>query len=100
MENKGKKNDEGKAMMGLIPLSLLQGVARVYEYGLKKYGLNNWTRFESNEEERRRFTSALLRHLSEYQTDSNAIDEESGLPHADHIAWNAIMLIYLKENGE
>lgn len=86
MNNQAVKKDNGKPQLNLVPLELLIPFARVREFAVNKYGLNGIEAWRSIGEER--LFAALLRHSIEYQKDVNAIDQESGLPHAYHIAVN------------
>lgn len=84
------KLDEGKPQMNLVPLEMMEPLARVREFAVKKYdrdGIEAWR--EISEE---RILAALLRHIVTYQKDHKALDEESGLPSAYHIAMNAVFL--------
>lgn len=95
------KKDKGKTPMHLLPLADLEPVARVYEFGCKKYSENSWRKIEATDENINRIFSALMRHLAEWQEKrvkgEEAIDEESGLTTISHVAWNAIMLLHLEE---
>lgn len=71
----GNKNDaaEGKPDMSLLPLDILAHVARPYEYGLIKYGRNNWRKgFDTN-----RSIAAALRHISAWQDKGEDYDQEA-----------------------
>lgn len=78
----------------------LEGVAKVYEFGMKKYGYLNWTKFDATDENRLRFLSAFFRHFFRYLSNRESKDEESGINHLHHAIWNVIMLIYLSEETE
>lgn len=90
------KADAGKPRLGLVPTYHLDGVAKVREFGNKKYGdPQNWKTVEPE-----RYIDSMLRHLKHWQEDPNAIDEESGLSSWDHFMTNAIFLSYfIKECG-
>lgn len=90
-----------------IPLWALQGVSRVFGYGAKRYDPGNWL-LASRETTRQAlddYLSAALRHIAALQepglteeatdallTDFAELDEESGLPHIDHILCGLMML--------
>ena len=83
------KSDEGKIRPTLVPVSLVRAVARVREFGTRKYGdPENWRSVEPQ-----RYRDALCRHLLAYLEDPESRDEESGLPHLWHLACNAAFLI-------
>lgn len=86
----GKKFDNQKPKMGMVfnhfKKALLE-VGKTGTYGNKKYSPDeywdyNWEQLDNGYE---RYTDALVRHLLQEGADS-----ESGLPHAAHVAWNAL----------
>lgn len=90
MGQRGVKLDNSKPLLYVILKQFpnaLSLVAKCSEYGHNKYketdaDWQNWSRLDDGEF---RYSNALMRHLSE---DND--DEESGLPHAAHVAWNAL----------
>lgn len=88
-----------KVPLDLLPLHALQGVARVFGYGAKKYARWNWYAAD-DADIGNRYVGGLLRHLCAIQNPSGefdfaslaARDEESGLPHIDHAICGLIML--------
>lgn len=96
-----------KAPLGMVPLRALKGVARVLQYGARKYAPGNFLEASLVNGAGERYASAALRHLSDMQ-DLNGlftleglgeIDDESGLPQLDHVLTGLIMLraILVKE---
>jgi len=83
----GKKFDEGKLRMDLIPPAAIYGLAKVLSYGSEKYGDRNW---EKGIDPGRIFAAAQ-RHLWAYWSGEDT-DEESGLSHLDHAACNIAFL--------
>jgi hypothetical protein len=95
--SEGRKDDQGKARLDLIPVKPLLGLAEVLSHGADKYGQDNWRHVK---DARRRYYSAALRHLFAWW-DGELIDEESGLPHLDHVLANIVFLReYKKEKDE
>ena len=89
------KADSGKPQLTLVPRQILFDIARVREYGTKKYGApDNWKKVEIQ-----RYRDAAFRHLCAYLDDPQGKDEESGLPHLAHLACNIAFLCEL-ENKE
>lgn len=87
------KSDTGKAQLSLVPSRVIYAIARVREYGTKKYGnKDNWKNVP-----KRRYRDALYRHLLSYLDDPDGRDEESGLPHLWHIACNVAFLCEQEE---
>ena len=85
----GAKMDAGKNRLGLVfnGFSLaLQAVGAVGTYGANKYTKEGWKAVPGAKE---RYTDALLRHLFK-EFNGEALDQDSGLSHAAHLAWNAL----------
>jgi hypothetical protein len=65
----------------------LNGLANVFAYGAQKYARDNWMKgFPYSQ-----LVDSLMRHLLAYYNGEDR-DSESGLPHVDHILWNALIL--------
>ena len=93
------KADTGKAPVSLVPTGIIWAIARVRDYGLKKYpktGREGWKNIDKN-----RIRDAFLRHVLRYIDDPEGVDEESGLPHRAHAACNLAFLCELEgdKNG-
>ena len=90
----GMKNDNGKIRPALVINSMalaMQAIAEVGTYGAEKYSADNWMQVEDGIE---RYTDAMYRHLLD-EAAGEALDDESGLMHAAHAAWNAIARLEL-----
>ena len=90
MEHQAVKKDNGKPQLNLVPLEILEPLARVREFAVKKYGkdgIEAWREISDD-----RILAALLRHTVAYQKDPKALDAESGLPAIYHVAINAAFL--------
>jgi hypothetical protein len=86
--NESAKADTGKVRPTLVPTSLMYAVAKVREYGCKKYkDPENWRKVEPQ-----RYKDALYRHWLAYLS-GEKYDEESGLSHLWHLACNVAFLI-------
>lgn len=86
------KTDNGKIRPTLVPTEAIRAIAEVREYGVNKYGdSENWKDVEPE-----RYRDALCRHLLDYLDDPTSIDQESGLPHINHILCNAAFLSVLE----
>jgi hypothetical protein len=88
IDGQAQRINDGKPRMDLVPVSMMNALARVLTYGAKKYDADNW---------RRGFKysvpyACLLRHLTQWW-DGEDRDKESGLSHLDHVAANLAMLI-------
>lgn len=84
------KADHGKPQLNLVPLEILEPLALVREFAVKKYGMDGIEAWREISDDR--LLAALLRHTVAYQKDHSAMDEESGLPTAYHIAVNGAFL--------
>ena len=89
----GVKHDGGKERAHLVlsgfSRALLE-VAQVGTYGAAKYTDNGW---ESVPNGFARYSDAMLRHILAESKGKH--DEESGLLHAAHAAWNALARLEL-----
>lgn len=75
----GIKHDTGKPDLSHISLELAEVVARVREFGAKKYARNNWRiGFKYT-----RSVAAALRHVMAFN-EGQDLDPESGLSHIGH----------------
>ncbi len=95
-ENQTAKADQGKARLTLVPRKILYDVARIREYGNRKYGdPDNWKTVEPW-----RYRDAMMRHMCAYLDDPKSVDEESGLPHLWHLACNVAFLCEMEDFEE
>jgi len=85
------KETAGKLNLTLVPRKIITAIARVREYGNKKYGTANPNNWKANP--RQQYNEAAFRHFIAYLDDNESIDKESGLPHLHHLACNIAFLI-------
>lgn len=98
MNKEEAKEYTGKINYCLVPRRLLTAVARIREYGNRKYasgGSDNWKKVEPA-----RWREAAFRHFLAYLDDPLGMDEESGLPHLWHLACNIAFLCELDKPVE
>lgn len=89
------KFDSGKPRPTLVPVSLIDAVTAIREYGCQKYNdPDNWKRVEPQ-----RYKDAAYRHWLSYIKGCYT-DPESGLPHLWHCACNLAFLIEMEANIE
>ena len=76
---------------GKVPYSYLTdlpkalgSLCRVFEFGAAKYARDNWKKGLYPQE----LLDSALRHIMAHRTE--ALDEESKLPHLAHAVWNSI----------
>lgn len=86
------KFDQGKPQLTLVPRQIIFDIAKIREYGVKKYkDPDNWKRVSVE-----RYRDATFRHFMAYLDDPYGVDEESGLPHLAHLACNIAFLCELQ----
>ena len=96
MNKQQAKADAGKPQLTLVPRAILPAIARMREYGCKKYGdPDNWKKVDIQ-----RYKDAAFRHFMAYLDDPQGTDEESGLPHLWHLACNVAFLCELEDIGD
>ena len=85
------KADYGKPRPCLVPVSLMEAVTSIREYGCQKYNdPENWRRVEKD-----RYQNAAYRHWLAYLKGEKT-DKESGYPHLWHLACNIAFLIEME----
>lgn len=90
----GRKDDDGKARFDLLPPDALWEVVRVYTVGAGKYGDRNW---EQGIRYGRVF-AAICRHAFSWWRGERA-DQETGIHHLAHAAWNCLALLAYELRG-
>lgn len=92
MNKQEAKADAGKPRPTLVPVSLIESVASIREYGVAKYhDPDNWKKVEPQ-----RYKDAAYRHWLAY-IKGEKLDPESGLPHLHHCACNLAFLIEMEK---
>lgn len=88
---------EGKEGVDQIPPEVLMELGKIYAFGEKKYGRDNWKKGAKWSE----FYGSALRHIFKFWRGQD-YDDESTLHHLDHAIWNLITLRYyqMKSLGE
>lgn len=86
-----RKYDSNKAPLDLIPLEPLLMVADVLEFGVNKYGRDNWRM--NNVPEFSRLYASILRHLMSWNNGED-LDPESNLSHLAHASTQLMFLMY------
>jgi hypothetical protein len=92
LEVKAMRFNTGKPKLSFLLSAgaAMKGLAHVFEYGAQKYARNNWMKGLPLTE----VTDSLLRHLTAFiEGEENC--PESGLPHVNHVLWNAFILAQL-----
>lgn len=95
--SRGTKHDTGKPPISLVPMKALAEVARVLDFGKKKYTAQNWRRGI----EYSRLLDASLRHTAKF-IDGQDLDEESKTVHLANAACNLLFCLefYLEGRTE
>ena len=95
MNDQTAKADAGKPRLTLVPRKIIWAIAKIREYGCKKYasgGEDNWKKVEIE-----RYRDAMYRHWLAYLDNPHGVDHESGLPILWHCACNLAFLIELED---
>jgi hypothetical protein len=87
----GKKDDAGKVRFALLPWAVLRGVAQVLTHGAVKYEVHSWQKVPNPIE---RYRSGHERHWDAGVHEGQALDADSGLPHAWHMVCNSMFLAW------
>lgn len=87
--NNGDRYNSGKPKLSMLfdAPNALEGAALVLEYGERKYARGNWLSGLPWTE----ILDSLLRHAKSFNAGVD-LDEDSGLPHTDHMLVNALFL--------
>lgn len=99
MDNKNQtalRYDAGKPGLELVPMEFVHQINEVFRFGANKYEKDNWKRGMDWD----KCYNAAQRHLYKWWSkDYDDLDEESGLSHLAHAAWNLMALDwYLRNN--
>ena len=96
-DDQAAKHDAGKPMLSLVPPEIIYAIARVRQYGCEKYhDPDNWRKVSIE-----RYWDAVLRHVLKAWWSPEAVDDESGLLHIEHVACNlAFILEMMREEKE
>jgi hypothetical protein len=87
--------NEGKVRHDLMPPVSLDEIAKVYTYGTLKYSDDNWWKAFRW---RKDTYGCIQRHLNKWIRGEKK-DDESGLHHLAHAAWNCIALMEFERNN-
>ena len=90
--NAGRKDDEGKLRVELIPWSALDPIVRVLMHGAKHYGDENWRLVREGPNGRTRYLAACIRHVMKHAR-GEYLDPDSGEPHIAHAAASILFLL-------
>ncbi len=84
----GKKYDNGKPNLSLLPARAIMELGKVLSYGEEKYGAHNWRKgikFSRN-------IAAALRHIFKHLSGED-IDPESGCLHLAHCCVDLMFIL-------
>lgn len=90
----GTKYDNGKPPVAEMLLDFapaIMEVAKVWDFGARKYEKSNWQKVP---DAKNRYMNALCRHLLQSRTEP--VDSESGMSHLTHVCFNALAVLYFE----
>ena len=94
MEQLADRKNDGKLRWRNFPLFLLEPLMKVGQYGEGKYAMYNFLKGG----EQNQYLDCIKRHLCAYENPIEPdADRESGISHLAHVAWNALVAIYMLE---
>lgn len=85
--------DQNKINWSLMPFEAVEEIAKVLEFGAKKYEAWNFTK--NGGMQHTRIINSCLRHIFAYMRGQD-LDPESGLSHLAHAGCNILFLLYYK----
>lgn len=89
------RKNEGKLRWRNFPMFLLRPLMQVSQYGETKYALFNYLKGGSQNQ----YLDCIKRHLDKYESPiDDDLDDESRVNHLAHVAWNALVAIYMLEH--
>lgn len=89
---KGKRYNKGKLRWRNFPLFLIEPLIAVGHYGEQKYGETyNFLKGMSMNDS----LDSMKRHLNAFEDPYQSDTDESGISHLGHIAWNALVALYM-----
>jgi hypothetical protein len=94
----GVKYDNGKTQWWYLPIKPIKEIIDVLEYGDKKYPATDGSNWKRVPDAKKRYYSALMRHITAWWDGEND-DSESGKSHLAHAATNIIFLLWFEING-
>lgn len=92
-ESAGLKYDYGKPSLELIDTEAEIELAKVLDYGARKYSPHNWRKGIQWS----RTIGAALRHLRAFN-DGEDLDPETGLSHIAHAMCNCMFLLFFERH--
>jgi len=93
-QDRGARFIGNKARYDLVPPVAYHEVVMVYNYGMQKYDPDNWWKGMPW----RDVLGSLERHIAKWKR-GELFDDESGLHHLAHVAWNAMALYEYQRCG-
>lgn len=94
-QKEGARFSSGKNRFDLVPPWSMDQIAQVYTYGTRKYDDDNWWK---GLRWKRDVLGCIFRHVWKWVR-GEKWDDESGLHHLAHAAWNCIALMEYERNN-
>ena len=94
MTEKALRYNEGKLRWRNFPLFLFRPVAQVAHFGEGKYEMFNFLKGANINQ----YIDCMTRHLDAFEDPEQSDIDESGANHLAHVAWNALVAIWVLEH--
>ena len=95
MQELAERKDNNKLRWRNFPMFLLKPLIEVAQFGEGKYSMYNFLKGGNQNQ----YLDSIKRHLEKYESPfENDLDDESKINHLSHLAWNALVAIYMLEH--
>lgn len=97
MADIAERDNSGKLSWHNFPMFLLKPLMGVAVFGAKKYAAFNFLKGGKPVSE---YIDAMKRHIEKFENPMESDIDESGENHLAHVAWNALVAIYMLDNNK
>ena len=94
MSELAERYNSNKLAWHNFPMFLFRPVAKVGQFGESKYSTFNFLKGAPISQ----YMDSIKRHLDSFEDPKQSDIDESGENHLEHVAWNALVALYMLEN--